>query len=258
MTNTTNSTRKHVNIVITLFEIESLPLLLTWIDENLNPLSMTIGRHKDAKREHFHVALYMIERPTVKDLSKYYRVTKRAKDLLDDPRDIKFSIYEEDDKKFDMRNCLAYPLKEYESYDELEFTGYIRGISEKYTEDLRAYANSIYKAKKYREKRELQKREENNDNQVKLQQYLDQRFNQELMDEVDDGTGFTNWTLKPTYHADIFETYMTISTWIHEWHINQDKFTWRWQDVPNQVLSYMARHQYWDIRKLIQFKEGRK
>lgn len=244
-----------VNIVITLFEIDKIAEVMRWIDENIKHHARTVGKHIEATRHHIHIAMYMCERPKPKDLSKYYRNTKNAKEITQDPKDIKFTIYEETDRSYNMKKCLAYPLKEYETYDAIEYKHYNKNITDDMLEKYRIYAHEIWSAAKYKKERAQIRKEENSERAEKIETYLQNKMT-DFMTEEDDEVGCK---IKPEYENDIEEVYYMMYEWIVDYHkYHTENLTWRWSDIPNQIYSFMARSEVWTTREIVKFRERRK
>lgn len=224
------------SITITLFEIEKIETLITFIDEHMEYEKRTIGLHKNATRKHIHVALVNIELPSCKDIRKYYNRKGLREKLQIDSKDLKFSIYGITDEKYNEKNCLAYPLKEYTSNEEIMYRQYIKGLQEDEIESYRSYANSIYSAKQYKQQRDEQRAEQTTSRTEKVYEYLEKTAYRNYINYED---GF----IKDEYHEKGIEwLYVSLFEIVCDYNVDEEsKITFRWSDIPNLVYTFMYR-----------------
>lgn len=241
------------NITITIFEPENLGKVIEFCDLHIVAEKRSVGIHKNATREHVHIGLTGLELPTVKDIRKYYN-RKGVKDCLLNPKNIKFSVYADTDPEKDDMKCLAYPLKEYGSFQEIKYRDYIIGISDDELEKLRVYSNTRYLAIKHNQDRVEQKKEESTKRQLQLDDYLKSKIWENFYISID--ANHPEYVcIKPEYE-NIALGYCKIFEWACEYNADyEEKLSWRWNDISNHVYSLMFRERLYKPFEIITFQQ---
>ena len=179
---------QHINITYTILaredttieELEKISLnfrkkiLEQYEEKKYKVVKMTIGLHKNASRNHIHIGhTLFVGDKKLAHWDKHLRTFPLLQDKLNkDKIDIKIS-YKDNIEEIDIRNVLAYPLKEYKTNEDIKYLGDFIGLTEKEIFNLRDYAHQIYLVKSYDKKTQDEKKiieEENTDNKYK---YID-------------------------------------------------------------------------------------
>lgn len=235
------------NIGITLFDVQNLDIMMEFT-KIISYEECSVGLHINAKREHYHIHMFNCDLPEIKDLSKYYR-RRLPSGIL--KNDVKFTFYLEDDVDFCRMKCLGYPLKEYDSIDEIPEN--VRQYITLNPDDLEScwrYSHTIYLSAKYKVDREKQRKELTKTTLDKLYVYLDKRMWDEMIDADDD------CLLHEYKHPK--DGFLKICEYIVDFNLKvQGKKSFRWNDVPNQALTFMTRkakeHNIWNLHNIIIF-----
>lgn len=242
------------NITITLFEIDALEKVIDFIDNHIIYGKRSVGIHQDATRHHIHIGLADADLPDCKDIRKYYN-RKGVKDCIEQAKNIKFSIYCETDEAKDDMKCLAYPLKEYENFEEIKYREYIKNIDDEDLEKYRAYAYTRYIALKHNKDREEAKKEEAGQRQLSLDQYLIEKINSEFYQRQIIKLEGRPKKLKPEFEK-ITTGYCQIFEWACDYNsIEENKLSWRWNDIANHVYSIMYRLKIYSPTTIIMFQQ---
>jgi hypothetical protein len=136
---------------------------------------LTFGIHKNAKRKHTHIG-FIFETNNDKIIKCW---NKKIGDMIDkvfrDKYDIKISFNDNVEDK-DIRNVLAYPLKEYEKNNQILDRQRFMNISEEYLEELRKFANTEYQNVKYKREQEAKRAMIEEESVAHKYEYLDEQL----------------------------------------------------------------------------------
>jgi hypothetical protein len=218
-------------------ESEKIETMYKWIKDNIKHEKMSIGIHKNATRPHVHFGLTKIEKPNVKHLRLYYN----RKGLKDIHPDIKLSPHENVTEE-DCKKCLAYPLKEYEKFEDIKYREYI-SIDDQELEGYRVFAHGVYRVAKYIQNNKEEKKEAGNTRLLGVENFLNKKIETEIM-ELDPMYAKSEEIkkLKPEYENNIGKLYVYIFRIVCDYNNNEElKLTWRWTDIANYSYSKMYR-----------------
>jgi hypothetical protein len=225
---------------------ENVKTMYDWIKENIGYDKMCVGAHVNANRPHTHFGITNVEILNVKDQRKAYN----RKGLNKVHPDIKLSMHknpdEEDDKK-----CLGYPLKEYAENKDIKYREYIN-IDDEELEGLRVFAHNVYRAAKYTQNKKEERKQQGGDRIRNLEKYINKKIETEMMDE-DPNFGKK---LKQEY-LECNKCYIKIFKMVCDYNlIEEEKITWRWNDIATYTYSKMYRMADEDHKmKVIMFQQ---
>lgn len=136
---------------------------------------LTFGLHQNANRKHTHIGL-IFETNNDKSIKCW---NKKIGDMIDktfrEKYDIKIS-FKDGIGDSDVRNVLAYPLKEYEKNNQIIDRQRFLNIDEEYLEELRRFANTEYQNAKYRREQAAKKAMIEEESVMHKYQYLDEQL----------------------------------------------------------------------------------
>jgi len=136
-------------------------------DKEYNIIKLVVGLHKLASRLHTHI-FHIIEVDESKDVKFWNKKLGQLFKSKDENIELRMSIYRETDPLYNEYKGLAYPLKEYEKYEDIIMIEEFMNMTPEQIESHREDAHNLYlksQAEKNRNE-ERKKQEEDETSQI--------------------------------------------------------------------------------------------